>query len=288
MADVMELASKAKINLTLAITGRAENGYHLLDMLMQNVELSDTVRIEKADGIRVETNLYYLPQDRRNIAYKMAEIFFRETGIRGGASIRITKKIPVAAGLAGGSGNGAAVLKGLNKLYSAGLTLEEMQRLAFPAGSDIPFCLAGGAARVRGMGEIVEPVKGLPACAVLLVKPAFGISTEAAYRAFDAIRPAKDPDTAGMLRALRKGDLEEIGGLLSNHLEEVAGKEYPEIGEIEEIMRASGAAGASMSGSGPTVFGLFRERSAAARAAKLLKKRRCDVFCVSPEKTASE
>lgn len=283
MADVVELASKAKINLTLAITGRAENGYHLLDMLMQNVELSDTVRIEKADGIRVETNLFYLPTDRRNIAYKMAERFFAETGIRGGAAIRITKRIPVAAGLAGGSGNGGAVLRGLNRLYETGLSLEEMQKLAFPVGSDIPFCLAGGAARVRGMGERVEPVKGLPPCTVLLVKPAFGIATEAAYKAFDRIVPARTPDTEGMLSALERGDLDDVGRLLCNHLEQTARSDYPEIGEVEETMRRHGAVGASMSGSGPTVFGIFRDRRTAEKAASLLKKRWHDVFCVSPE-----
>ena len=288
MADAIELASKAKINLTLAITGRAENGYHLLDMLMQNVELSDTVRVEKAEGISVETNLYYLPSDRRNIAYKMAERFFQETGIEGGASIRITKRIPVAAGLAGGSGNGAAVLKGLNRLYGTGLTLEDMQRIAFPIGSDIPFCLRGGAARVRSMGEIVEPVRGLPPCTILLVKPAFGISTEAAYGAFDRIRPEKTPDTEGMLSALERADLQEIGRLLCNHLEETAGKDYPEIGEIEEILRRFGALGASMSGSGPTVFGIFRDRKTAEKAAYFLKKRWNDVFCVSPEASGTD
>ena len=283
MADVVELASKAKINLTLAVTGRAANGYHLLDMLMQNVELSDTVRIEKADGIRMETNLYYLPCDRRNIAYKMAERFFRETGTAGGALIRITKRIPVAAGLAGGSGNGAAVLKGLDRLYGTGLTLEEMQEIAFPVGSDIPFCLAGGAARVRGMGERVEPVRGLPPCTVVLVKPAFGISTEEAYKAFDRIRPARSPDTEAMLEALERADLDTVGNLLCNHLEETARLEHPEIGEIERILCSSGALGASMSGSGPTVFGLFRDRETAEGAAEILKKRRYDVFCVSPE-----
>ncbi|MBR5743448.1 MAG: 4-(cytidine 5'-diphospho)-2-C-methyl-D-erythritol kinase [Clostridia bacterium] len=230
MADVVELASKAKINLTLAVTGRAENGYHLLDMVMQNVELADTVRVEKADALRVETNLYYLPADSRNIAYKMAERFFRETGVRGGAEICITKKIPVSAGLAGGSGNGAAVLKGLNRLYGTGLSLREMQELAFPVGSDIPFCLAGGAARVRGMGEKVERIKGLPPCTVLLVKPAFGISTEAAYRAFDENRPPETPDTEGMLDALRRNDLETVGALLSNQLEAVASACIPKSG----------------------------------------------------------
>lgn len=283
MADVIELASKAKINLTLAITGRAENGYHLLDMLMQNVELSDTVRVEKAEDITVESNLFYLPSDRRNIAYKMAERFFRETGIRGGAAIRITKRIPVAAGLAGGSGNGAAVLKGLNRLYETGLTLGDMQRIAFPVGSDIPFCLAGGAARVRGMGEIVEPVRGLPPCTVLLVKPGFSIATEAAYKAFDRIRPEKTPDTEAMLSALERADLPEIGKQLSNHLEETARRDYPEIREIEEILLRRGALGASMSGSGPTVFGIFRERSTAEDAAASMRERWRDVFCVSPE-----
>ena len=151
--NAIELAAKAKINLSLDITGIRENGYHELCMLMQSVELYDTVRLERDDMISVRTNLYYLPVNRQNIAYRIAERFFEKTGITGGARISITKRIPVAAGLAGGSTDGAAVLKGLNRLYETGLTMEEMCELALPVGSDIPFCLRGGTMLTEGIGK---------------------------------------------------------------------------------------------------------------------------------------
>lgn len=282
MANVIELASKAKINLSLDITGRRENGYHELATIMQNVELADTVRLEKSDRIEITSNLFYLPTDQKNIAYKMAEHFFRETGVKGGVKITLRKKIPVAAGMAGGSSNGAAVLKGLNKLYETGLTLEEMQAMSLKIGSDIPFCLLGGTALVTGIGEITERLPPMPACRIVLCKPPFGISTEAAYRAYDSHAAFTHPDTAGMVKALEEGDLLGIASKMRNVLEDVV-TAPEEIAEIEKVMRSHGALGARMSGSGPTVFGIFAEREKAEECRRALYKVYRDTWSVSPE-----
>lgn len=283
MANIIELAAKAKINLSLDITGRRENGFHELATVMQNVELSDTVRLEKSDRIEIKSNLFYLPVDQKNIAYKMAAHFFRETGIRGGVKITLTKRIPVAAGMAGGSSNGAAVLKGLNKLYETGLTLEDMQAMSLPIGSDIPFCLLGGTALVTGIGEVTERLPPLPPCRIVLCKPAFGISTEAAYRAYDLHTAFSHPDTEKMVNALKAGDLSTVAGTMRNVLEEVV-TAPGEIAQIERIMLEHGAVGARMSGSGPTVFGIFAEREKADACRKALSSMYRDTWSVLPER----
>ncbi|MBR6762581.1 MAG: 4-(cytidine 5'-diphospho)-2-C-methyl-D-erythritol kinase [Clostridia bacterium] len=281
--NAIELAAKAKINLSLDITGIRENGYHELCMLMQSVELYDTVRLERDDMISVRTNLYYLPVNRQNIAYRIAERFFEKTGITGGARISITKRIPVAAGLAGGSTDGAAVLKGLNRLYETGLTMEEMCELALPVGSDIPFCLRGGTMLTEGIGEKLTRVPSIPKCHILLCKPSFGISTEAAFREFDTREKAEHPNTPLLLKALAEGDLETLAGNMKNVLADMARPNHRDIGAIEERMKADGALGAVMSGSGPTVFGIFRDKEAALKSYHTMRKSYREVFLASPE-----
>ena len=283
MARIIELAAKAKINLSLDITGKRDNGYHELATIMQNVELSDTVRLEKSDRIEVKSNLFYLPNDQKNIAYKMAEHFFTEMGIRGGVKITLNKKIPVAAGMAGGSSDGAAVLKGLDMLYGTGLSMEEMQRLSLRIGSDIPFCLLGGTALVTGIGDETKRLPPMPFCRIVLCKPAFGISTEAAYHAYDSFGAKAHPDTAKLIGALEVGDLYTLAGEMRNVLEDVV-TAPDEITRIEKTMLSFGALGARMSGSGPTVFGIFDRREKADACLIALRKEYHDAWSVSPER----
>lgn len=281
--NALELAAKAKINLSLDITGIRDNGYHELCMLMQSVELYDTIRLERDDEISVRTNLYYLPINRQNIAYRIAERFFDKTGIRGGVRISVTKRIPVAAGLAGGSTDGAAVLKGLNRMYGTGLTMDELCEMALPVGSDIPFCLRGGMMLTEGIGEKLTRLPSIPKCYILLCKPAFGISTEAAFREFDTQTQAEHPNTELLLKALGEGDLETLAGNMKNVLADMARPNHREIGLIEERMKKDGALGAVMSGSGPTVFGIFDQKEKASKAYQSMRRSYREVFLVSPE-----
>jgi len=273
-----ELAAKAKINLSLDIKGRRDNGYHDLDMIMQTVELSDIVRVETADELSVSTNLYYLPSDKRNIACKVAERFFEATGIRGGCRIQITKSIPVSAGLAGGSTDGAAVLKGLNRLYETGLSTEELCKIALPVGSDIPFCLQGGTMRVGGIGEELERLPDLPYCRIVICKPGFGVSTEQAYKHFDSLSSVTHPDTEELIEALKNQDIRRVAENMRNVLEESIPSGRNEIRHIEDVMIKNGALGAMMSGSGPSVFGIFELKEDARKCADILRRRYRECF----------
>ena len=277
----------AKLNLTLDILGLRPDGYHELDMLMQAVSLCDTVKIaaETGEARRLVCEdqggnpMPGLPADGRNLAWRAADVFFRDTGLPDpGLSIRIVKRIPAQAGLAGGSADAAAVLRALNALYDTPLRPKELLELGAECGSDVPFCIRGGTARVRGRGEQVRPVRLDPIQHYVIVKPPFGISTPALFRASDAHEPARRPDTDALLRCLRKNDLQDAGGLLCNVLEPVAEREHPEIGQIRESLLALGACGARMTGSGSAVFGLFAGPREAKRACEALKSENNAVF----------
>lgn len=254
----LTLNACAKINLTLDVLGKRPDGYHDLRMIMMEIPLSDVVTIEKSDQIQVSTNLKFLPNNQKNIAYQAAEQFFSETGISGGVKIQIEKKIPVSAGLAGGSTDAAAVLKGLNQMYDAGLSLEQLQAIGNRIGKDVPFCLMGGLALAEGTGEKLLPLPKLPHCWIVLVKPQYlNVSTKEVFSALKASKVELHPDTSGAISALGHSNLHEVCRRMYNVLEEVTVKKHPVISEFKNIMLEYGALGSVMSGSGPSVFGIF-------------------------------
>lgn len=259
--------SYAKVNLTLDVLGRRENGYHDVEMIMQSLSLFDLLIIDKCHGpITIKTNLHYLPDNDKNIAYKAAEAFFDHTHIKSSVRIIIHKNIPVAAGLAGGSGNAAAVLCALNKLYCAQLTLRELCSIGAELGADVPYCIMGGTAIASGIGEIITPIEPLKKLHFLLVKPPVNISTAAIYEEIDNAAILRRPDTEAMRQAIIEGSTKKIAANLCNVMEEVTGELCPVIIDIKKKMLSLGAAGALMSGSGPTVFGIFDNYSKAKRA----------------------
>ncbi len=258
------IRSFAKINLTLDILGKRSDGYHDVEMIMQTTSLSDMLVLEKRNsGIRLSSNLRYLPNNEKNLAYKAAKCFFEHTKIRGGIDIEINKNIPVAAGLAGGSGNCAAVLCALNSLYNAELDISELCRIGATLGADVPYCICGGTQLASGIGEILTPLPKMPSVSVLLVKPPISVSTAAVYEQIDSVVPQKRPDTRAAINTLEKGDIYALSDNLCNVMESVTEKMHPVIRGIKEKMLLNGALGAVMSGSGPTVFGIFDDEKKA-------------------------
>ncbi|MDO5141805.1 MAG: 4-(cytidine 5'-diphospho)-2-C-methyl-D-erythritol kinase [Eubacteriales bacterium] len=277
--------ARAKINLTLDVTGKRADGYHTVEMVMQSVALHDQVRVaithgeKKPRGIVLTCTLPYLPVDERNLAYRAAELFYQRTGVLcGTCAIHIEKRIPMAAGLAGGSSDAAAVLRALNELHATGLTDEELCAMGLALGADVPYCIRGGTMLAEGIGEVLSPLAPMPHCWVVLCKPPFGVSTKDVYQAIDAIEIAQRPDTAGLCAALEQGDLTGVCSRLSNVMELVTATKRRQIGEIKAFLGANGAIGALMSGSGPTVYGLFAEEGRARTAAKMLSRRFADTF----------
>lgn len=273
--------SYAKINLTLDVLGKRADGYHDVEMIMQTVSLFDLIIVDKSrDGISVNTNLKYLPNNEKNIAYKAAQLFFERTGISGGARIIIHKNIPVAAGLAGGSGNGAAVLHAMNKLYNAELSVEELCEMGAKLGADVPYCLTGGTQLATGIGEVLTPLPPMKQTTVLIVKPPINVSTGSVYEKIDAAPIEKRPDTKKIIDALNTGDVETVAKNLCNVMESVTETMYPAIGGIKRKMLINGAIGAVMSGSGPSVFGFFDDDKKAKLSHDSFAYQYKDVFLV--------
>ena len=271
--------SYAKINLTLDVTGKRENGYHDVKMIMQTVNLFDLIIVDKRkNGISVKANLEYLPTDERNIAYKAAKLFFERSGIDAGVSIIMHKNIPVAAGLAGGSGNGGAVLVALNKLYDFPFTEEEIIDMSVTLGADVPYCIMGGTALAEGIGEELSKLPDCPKLNILLVKPPINISTPEVYRAYDALEIVNHPDTEAMICAIKDKNISNMCKNLSNTLEDVTVKNNPVISGIKEKMIKNGAKAALMSGSGPTVFGIFDSEADAKKSADSFYKQYKEVY----------
>ncbi len=273
--------SYAKINLTLDVTGKRDDGYHEVEMIMQTLSLFDLVIADKTrGGIHLSTNLHYLPSNEKNIAYKAARLFFDETGIRGGVKLRIHKNIPVSAGLAGGSGNAAAVLVLLNMLYNAGLSEKELCSLGAKLGADVPYCITGGTQLSSGIGDVLSPLPPMPKLNILLVKPFINVSTAEVYKEIDSAVITRRPDTAAMTAAIERGDARAVAGNLCNVMEYVTERQYPVISDIKSKMKADGALGALMSGSGPSVFGIFEDYETAFRSAAGFLRSFRDVFVV--------
>lgn len=274
---MVELTAPAKINLTLDVLGRRPDGYHEVAMVMQSVSLCDRVRLTPAADISLTVNRPELAADATNLAWRAAALLRDYAGVTVGVHIQLEKVIPVAAGLAGGSTDAAAVLKGLNSLWRLGLTTAELARLGARLGSDVPFCVYGGTMLATGRGEQVTALPPLPPCWVVLATPSVSVSTAWVYRHFQPQAVTARPDTDGMIAALRAGDFAAVATRLANVLESVTIPAYPQVRELKQLLQELGMA-ALMSGSGPTVFGLTRERERARLAWQRLRQRTERVF----------
>lgn len=274
--DKLELKALAKINLGLDVLGRRENGYHDVRMVMQTIYLYDDVFMQKTEkeGIHLETNLFYLPVNENNIAYKAAKLLMDEFHIEGGVSIRLNKFIPVSAGMAGGSSNAAAVLFGMNRMYQFGLSQKELMERGVQLGADVPYCIMRGTVLAEGIGEKLTPLPALPKCYVLVAKPPVSVSTKTVYEKLDALDIVNHPNIDGILEGLEEQNLEKIASNMGNVLEEVTIGDYPVIEKIKQTMKDAGALNAMMSGSGPTVFGIFTDRKAAKHAYTEIRRKR--------------
>ncbi len=273
--DTITLKARGKINLTLDVIGKRENGYHDLRMIMQTINLYDTIKIKKTKtpGIRIHNNLAWLPADDRNIAYKSTQLFLQESGIVSGIYIDIVKRIPVAAGLAGGSSDAAAVLIGLNKLFQTGYTKKQLMEMGVKIGADVPFCIMRGTVLAEGIGEELTPLKSLPYTHILLVKPNISVSTASVYKALKVDEIKTHPQTDHVIEAINQGDLTEVFANMGNVLEDVTVKMHPGIEKIKSKMIEYGAINSMMSGSGPTVFGVFDSKKKAQVAATFFKNK---------------
>ena len=275
--------SYAKINLTLDVLRKRENGYHDIRMIMQTVSLFDLILVDKTEhNIEISTNLRFLPNNEKNIAYMAAKKFFEFTGINGGCKIKIHKNIPVAAGLAGGSGNAAAVLCSLNMLYNAGLSENKLCEIGLELGADVPYCIMCGTYLAEGIGEILTPLPPMPDCTILMVKPKLNVSTASIYNAIDSAEVKYKPDTKKMIDAIKNGNVENIAKNLSNVMGAVTENLHPIIKGIKKKMLMNGALGAEMSGSGPTVFGIFPDYDTAKKSHDSFAYQFSDVFIVRP------
>lgn len=257
MHKKITLDAPAKINLLLDIIRLLPNGYHSLFMVMQSVDLCDKVEVSLRDDgiITLECSEAALPTDSRNIAYKAAQKFFEATGLKYGADISLTKNIPFQAGLAGGSTDAAAVLKALNILCETGLTKEELCAVGVKLGADVPFCIHGGTMLAQDIGQVLSPLPKIPDCFIVLVKPEVGVSTKEAFAAFDSCKDVRHPDCTQMLHAAANADFPTMLRNTGNVFEQFI--EVPQRADIKAIMRDCGCLACCMSGSGPTVFGVF-------------------------------
>ncbi len=280
--DKIQLKALAKINLGLDVLRRREDGYHEVKMIMQTIGLHDDLEIRKTKtpGIQVKTNLYYLPTNENNLVYKAAKLLMDEFQIQDGVSIQLKKRIPVAAGMAGGSSDGAAVLWGINQMYGLGLSMQALMERGIRLGADVPYCIQRGTALAEGIGEKLSVLPPMPKCTILIAKPGISVSTKFVYENLHAndLKPEQHPDVDSMIEAMRQKDLGLLCSRMGNVLETVTIPAYPVINEIKRTMMDNGAIGSMMSGSGPTVFGIFdspvaaKQAMKAVRAAKLAKQ----------------
>ena len=276
----MNVNACAKLNLTLDILRKREDGYHDLQMVMQSIDLSDTLTVTPAHGPgQMSTNLSYLPSDGRNLAQMAAAAFRGVTGTDLQVDISICKRIPVCAGMAGGSTDAAAVLRALNELTGVNLPPERLAEIGQAVGSDVPYCVMGGTALAEGRGEILTPLPALPRCHVVVCKPAFSVSTPQLFSRVDVRKIVRRPDTEGLLAALKAADLAGVARRMYNVFEDVLEpRRRVEIDSIKATLIDCGALGAAMTGSGPTVFGLFDDAAAAEEAKRRLALLYHDVF----------
>ncbi len=276
----MKIKAYAKINISLDIIGKREtDGYHLLRMIMQNIDLYDEIDINKQEsGITLTCNKNYVPTDIKNLAYKAALLFKERYDIKEGVNINITKNIPVSAGLAGGSTDGAAVLVAMNKLFNVNASDEELMELGVSLGADIPYCIKGGTALCEGIGEEVTSLKPFKDKIIVLVKPGFGVSTKEVYKSFDMDKARIHPRTEELITAMANDDLEYVANNMKNLLENVTLRKHKVLIKIKEDMIRLGAIGSMMSGSGPSVFAFFDDMLKAQRCFEKMKENYKEVF----------
>lgn len=271
--DTLELKAYAKVNLGLDVVRRLPNGYHEVKMVMQTVGIYDTVTLKKAkEGITVTTDNEEIPGDENNLVYKAAKLIAEACHLTEGVSIHLEKRIPIAAGMAGGSTDAAAVLKGMNELFALELSEEELKALGVKLGADIPYCIMGGTALAEGIGEKLTGLPDAPDCFLLVAKPDINVSTKYVYENLHLDTLEKHPDIDGMVEAIGQGSLEGVMERMDNVLQSVTENRYPVITELKQFMEENGARKALMSGSGPTVFGIFEEEEKAKAAKEMLEK----------------
>lgn len=277
----MRIKAYAKVNIALDVIGKREDGYHLLKMIMQAIDLYDEIIIEKIDkGIKINCNKPYVPTDERNLAYKAAKLFMEKFNIKSGVNITIDKNIPVSAGLAGGSTDCAAVLKLMNKMFKTNLSDQELMDLGVKLGADVPYCIIGGTALCEGIGEKITKLKPFKNKILVLVKPPFGVSTKAVYQEFDLSKVVFHPNVKGLIRNIESDNLGYVASNMKNLLENVTLVKYKEIISIKQSMIEYGAIGSMMSGSGPTVFAFFDDMVKAQKCYDMMKKKYKDV-CIT-------
>ncbi len=279
--DRLTLPAPAKINLSLDVTGKLENGYHTLDMIMQTISLEDEMVLEKAcGGIEVVCDHKDVPSGMRNICYQAAQIYFKKTNLGGGIKVTIKKRIPAGAGLAGGSTNAAAVIKGLDRLYDTRLTPAQMAAIGLQCGADVPFCLAGGTCRAQGIGEKLTRLPSFANVYAVLIMPDFSVSTEWVYKNYRMEAPVKRPNTELLISAIRYREVAKAAQNMVNVLESVTVVKHPQIEEMKQKLKGNGALGSLMSGSGPSVFGLFENEGKARNAFLEIKRQYPQVYFV--------
>lgn len=287
----IELKSRAKINLSIDVLGKRVDGYHLVEMIMQTIDLYDIIKIEEleTEEIIIKSNTSDIPLNENNIVYKAAELIRDNFNIKRGIEIFIEKNIPIAAGMAGGSSNAAAILVGLNKLWNLNLSEKELKELGFKLGADVPFCIEGKAALAEGVGEELTYIKGLPDdISILVCKPELFVSTKEVYGGLDLKNIKNRPDNQYLIKCLENNEIELLSKNMVNVLETVTSKKHTEISDIENIMNENKALGSMMSGSGPTVFGLYKNEEDALKGKKELLKKYKQVYVVKSSEKGVE
>ena len=272
----IRLKAMAKINLGLDVVRRREDGYHEVRMIMQTVNLYDklVITVSEEPGIRLTTNLGFLPVNEDNLIYKAARLLMDEYDIKKGVDIQLQKFIPVAAGMAGGSTDAAATLIGMNRLFRLNLSRQQMMDYGVKLGADVPYCIVGGTALSEGIGEILTPLPDVPKGYVLVAKPGINVSTRFVYTNLKLNEETEHPDIDAQIEAIKEQDFRKMAGLMGNVLETVTIPAHPIIQEIKDFMMTEGAVNAMMSGSGPTVFGLFEDKQLAEKACEKLRESR--------------
>lgn len=270
----MRLRALAKINLGLDVIRKREDGYHEVRMIMQTINMYDQLEIDikEEPGISITTNLPFIPTNENNLVYKAAKLLMDEFHIEKGITVELQKFIPVAAGMAGGSSDAAATMIGMNRLFGLGLTVRQLMERSVSIGADVPYCLLRGTALAEGIGEKLRPLPPCPNCYVLIGKPSISVSTKFVYEKLDAGNIEEHPDIDRILEGLQWHNLNKISDNMGNVLESVTIPAYPIIEEIKNHMKEHGAVNAMMSGSGPTVFGLFDDKMVAERACEALRE----------------
>jgi len=273
--DSIRLKARAKINLGLDVLGKRENGYHDVRMVMQTVGIYDRLIITKIpeDEIRININLKFLPVNENNLIYKAYKLMKDEYGFSGGIDVDLNKFIPIAAGMAGGSTDAASTMFAINRLFELGLSNEELMKQGVKIGADVPYCIMRGTVLAEGIGEELKELPPMPKCTVLIAKPPISVSTKVVYEALDAKEISEHPDIDGVIEGLEEGSLKKVASAMGNVLEDVTIPMHPVIEEIKQEMKECGALNAMMSGSGPTVFGLFENRTAAREAQRRIREK---------------